>query len=381
MGTRVRWTIAVLAAMLLLSACTAGQSGSGPGSGSAPGGSGAAAQSGAAGGTRTDGKQPAVETVLEQLKTPWSITLHDGTFYMTERGGTVVKKPPGSSAAMERQAVRLVKPVLQQGEGGLLGFVLAPDFARSHHAYAYHTYAEDGETFNRIVLLRETSGGWEEEKPLLERIPGSRYHNGGRLAIGPDGYLYATTGDASEESLSQNKDSLAGKILRLTLDGRIPPDQSSSYVYSYGHRNPQGLTWTPDGTLYSSEHGPSGSPGGHDELNRIERGNNYGWPLVIGDETKPDLVPPLLHSGERAFAPSGIAADPSGQVWVTALVGETLFRYDPKVNKLHVELQQLGRLRDVLVAGDYVYVITSNTDGRGHPKAGDDRLVRFKLPQ
>ncbi|SDC05020.1 Glucose/arabinose dehydrogenase, beta-propeller fold [Paenibacillus sp. UNCCL117] len=319
-----------------------------------------------------------LETAAEKLKTPWAIDFHGDVIYISERGGSMVKLADG---VVQRQKVQLAKPVHQEGEGGFMGFVLTADYADTGQAYAYHTYKEGGQTLNRVVLLKEDGDSWREVKPLLERIPGSRFHNGGRLAIGPDKQLYITTGDAQEESVAQQKDSLAGKILRMTPQGDIPPDNPTpgSYVYSYGHRNPQGIAWSGDGSLYSSEHGPSGAPGGHDEINRIKPAANYGWPLIIGNERKEGMELPLYHSGERAIAPSGIAADGTGGFLVATLVGETLYRFNPQDNRMTVVLQEQGRLRDVKVKDGYAYVITNNTDGRGQAGASDDRLLRFKL--
>ncbi|WP_159887509.1 PQQ-dependent sugar dehydrogenase [Paenibacillus puerhi] len=318
-----------------------------------------------------------LETIAEKLNAPWAMDFHGDFIYISERQGGIVKLAGGK---VQRQQVTLTKPVHQEGEGGFLGFVLAADFASTGQAYAYHTYKEGGQTLNRVVLLKETEGGWQEVKALLERIPGSRFHNGGRLALGPDKQLYITTGDAQDESVSQEKSSLAGKILRMTPQGAVPKDNPipGSYVYSYGHRNPQGIAWSGDGSLYSSEHGPSGSPGGHDEMNRIVPGANYGWPLVIGDERKEGTEPPLYHSGPRAIAPSGIAADKTDGFLVATLVGETLYRFNPQDNRMTAVLQNQGRLRDVRVKDGYVYVITNNTDGRGKAGESDDRLLRFK---
>ncbi|WJH37286.1 PQQ-dependent sugar dehydrogenase [Paenibacillus sp. CC-CFT747] len=211
-------------------------------------------------------------------------------------------------------------------------------------AYAYHTYQEGNRTLNRVVLLQEKNGSWEEQKALLEGIPGGINHNGGRLAIGPDRLLYITTGDSGEEKLAQDPKSLGGKILRMTLDGRVPEDNPfiGSYVYSYGHRNPQGLAWDKQGTMYSSEHGPSGSPGGHDEINVIEKGRNYGWPVIIGDSKKDGMVSPVYQTGDTAIAPSGIAVDTEGKLLVTTLRGEKLFRFDPASRKLTPVLEGEG---------------------------------------
>ncbi|MGG2201542.1 PQQ-dependent sugar dehydrogenase [Paenibacillus validus] len=326
---------------------------------------------------RESGKNASVEVLAEGLRTPWALDFQGSTMYVSEREGTIAKI---EGTSVKRQEVRLRKPLLSEGEGGFLGFVLAPDFTVSKLAFAYHTYKDNGTVWNRVVVLKENAGGWTEQQALLERIPGSLNHNGGRLALGPDKQLYVTTGDSNVPDLAQDLSSLAGKILRMTSDGQVPKDNPfpESYVYSYGHRNSQGIAWTSDGAMYASEHGPSGSPAGHDEMNRIQAGANYGWPLVIGDERREGMLPPLYHTGREAIAPSGIAIGGNGPIYVAALRGEALFRYEPETKSINAVLQHAGRLRDVKVHGGYVYVLTNNTDGRGVPKAGDDRLMRMK---
>lgn len=315
----------------------------------------------------------------DDLNIPWSIEFDGDTVYMSERGGTIVKLD--GDGKQTRQEVRLNKAVQHAGEGGLLGLLLSPDFDASGLAYAYHTYRESGETKNRIALLKLNEGAWEEQRALLEDIPGDLYHNGGRLAFGPDGMLYATTGDAQVPRLAQDKNSLAGKILRMTPDGEIPDDNPfpGSFVYSYGHRNPQGLAWTKDGAMYATEHGPSGRPGGHDEINTIRPGANYGWPDIIGDAEQAGMETPVYHTGDRAIAPSGAAFDDEGRLLVAALVGEALYRFDPATGEMEIAAEGDGRIRDVKVKDGYAYIITNNRDGRGNPVDNDDRLVRLKL--
>jgi glucose/arabinose dehydrogenase len=317
-------------------------------------------------------------TVLaERLRAPWSIQFDGDTIYVSEREGSIVKVSGGS---MTRQKMHLIKPLKVEGEGGFLGIQLAPDFHESRQAYAYHTYQAGGMLMNRVVVLREEAEGWNEIKPLIEGIPGGVIHDGGRLAIGPDNMLYITTGDSGNDKLAQDLRSTAGKILRMTLDGKVPADNPfpGSYVYSYGHRNSQGIAWDKQGRMFSSEHGPSGDPGGHDEINLIEKGRNYGWPVVIGDAKKAGMVSPMYHTGAAAIAPSGIAVDMEGQVLIATLRGEKLYSYNPSTNRLSVVLEREGRLRDVKLHNGGIYVITNNTDGRGKPEPNDDRLLLLK---
>ncbi|HZG86481.1 PQQ-dependent sugar dehydrogenase [Paenibacillus sp.] len=342
-----------------------------------------------AAGTPTPAKEAAqepveagVRTLAEKLRTPWAIEFAGDAIYISEREGSIVRIEQNGTA--ERKPVRLKEAAYPTGEAGFLGFVLAPDFAESKSAFAYHTYEQGGRALNRVVRLEERETEWVETGTLLEGIPGARVHDGGRMAFGPDGMLYVTTGDAGEEELAQDLDSLAGKILRIGPAGAVPEDNPfpGSYVYSYGHRNPQGLAWTADGIMYAAEHGPSGQPGGHDEINVIRPGGNYGWPHVYGDAEQQGMIGPLYHSGEPpAIAPSGIAADETGRLYLATLRGETLFRFDPKTQELVPVLQGEGRLRDVAIRGEYLYVLTNNTDGRGTPAANDDRLLRLPLPK
>jgi glucose/arabinose dehydrogenase len=314
------------------------------------------------------------QVIAKNLQTPWAIDFNGEQIYISERVGTIVKI---DGSKITRQQVKLDKAVKPGGEGGFLGFLLAPNFAATKQAYAYHTYEEAGKTLNRVVILQENEDGWKEVMPLLEGIPGSLNHNGGRLAIGPDHNLYITTGDSTNDDLAQDLTSLGGKILRMTLDGKIPQDNpfANSYVYSYGHRNPQGIAWDSQGLMYSTEHGPSGSPGGHDEINRIESGKNYGWPMIIGDEKKDGMVNPIYQTGETAIAPSGISINADDQLLIAALRGQKLFNYDPKSNKLNVILENQGRLRDVKIHNGKTYIITNNTDGRGGPQSIDDDML------
>ena len=318
----------------------------------------------------------AVEAVMENLEVPWSIEKIGDTFYLTERAGHIVKI---EDEKMERQEIDLQKTLSTAAEAGLLGFVLAPDFPESNQAFAYYTYEDDDGQFNRVVTLRLEDGTWTEEELLLDRIPSGAYHHGGRLKIGPDEKLYATTGDATVRDSAQDMESLGGKILRMNLDGSIPDDNpdSNSYVYSYGHRNPQGLAWSADGELFASEHGNNAN----DEINRIEAGQNYGWPLIEGAQEQEGMIAPLFTSGaETTWAPSGMDYD-NGKLYVAALRGTAVLTFDPTSGEQKEIVTGLGRIRDVLVDGDYLYFITNNSDGRGNPEENGDKLYRLRISE
>lgn len=315
------------------------------------------------------------ESLAAKLNTPWAINYSGGDFYLSERPGTITAVKNGESI---RQYVELRNPLSSVSEAGLLGFVLAPDFSETNEAYAYYTYEEEGgQPFNRIVLLELQTDQWRETEVLIDGIPSGNFHHGGRLALGPDGKLYATAGDASEPELAQDLDSLAGKILRLNPDGSIPEDNPfpNSYVYSYGHRNPQGLAWAEDGTMYASEHGPSAN----DEINEIKAGVNYGWPEITGDETKDGMESPLFTSGDnQTWAPSGIAFH-DGKLYAAGLRGEAVLRFDLESGEVEEYISNLGRIRDVLVSDRQLYFISNNTDGRGTPGENDDQLYTVPL--
>ena len=329
-----------------------------------------------------------VETVAENLSIPWSIDFApDGRIFFSERTGTM-------QVIDDKIQKQIIVLDVGNGEGGMLGIALDPDFKSNHYIYIYYTYNEVLSTKNKLVRFIESNNVLVEDKILLDDIPGASYHDGGRIKFGPDGKLYITTGDAGNPNSSQNLDSVAGKILRINSDGSIPDDNPflNSPVYSYGHRNPQGIDWNQSGMLIATEHGPSGFQGvGHDEINLIKAGANYGWPHVIGDETMDGMTSPLLHSGVDTWAPSGASFYYSDQIpqwngkyFVASLRGEHLLVIDFDVdfnitshNKLF--LGEYGRLRDVVQGPDGLYVLTSNQDGRGAPSSNDDRILRITL--
>lgn len=330
-----------------------------------------------------------VETVAERLTIPWGIDwTPDGMILFTERNGNL---------RVIQNGELLQDPLLSLGvggvEGGMLGVAVDPDYSENNYIYLYYTYNEFLSTFNKLVRYQLVDGVVSEDKVLLDGIPGGPFHDGGRIQFGPDGKLYITTGDAANPELSQDLNSLGGKILRINSDGTIPDDNpwKDSPVYSIGHRNPQGMDWDDSGNLIATEHGPSGWRGNaHDEINVIISGGNYGWPDVIGDETMDGLQNPILHTGDDTWAPSGAEfyngnkiPQWTGKYFVATLHGSHLHMidFDLQDNSVisHEKIFQddFGRLRDVQTGPDgFLYLLTSNQDGRGTPDANDDRILR-----
>ncbi|MGE8203078.1 PQQ-dependent sugar dehydrogenase [Heyndrickxia sp. NPDC080065] len=309
-------------------------------------------------------------SILNKLNVPWAITKHKNTFYISERNGYIVSLNTRNNQFI-RSPVETNKTIYQEGEGGFLGIELTSNFEKSQQAFAYHTYQENGVTLNRVILIQKQREAWKEVKVLLEEIPGSPIHNGGRIKIGPDQKLYVTAGDASVTKDAQMLSTLSGKILRMEQDGLIPKDNpfNGSYVYSYGHRNPQGLVWDEQGKMYSSEHGPIA----HDEINIIEAGHNYGWPIIEGDKSREGMETPFYQTGDTTWAPSGIQYK-DGKLYIATLRGEALRIFDLKTKKSTTLKGNFGRIRDVYIDGEKLYFISNNLDGRGSPTDQDDQL-------
>ncbi len=338
-----------------------------------------------------------VTTVAGGFDTIWEVAWGpDGALWVTERPGTISRVNPATGVVTRAGTVS----VNEIGEGGLMGLAFHPDFATQPYVYVAHTYSAGNGVRNRVVRLRWNGTALGTPEVLLDNLPGSSVHNGARLAVGSDRLLYVTIGDASNTALPQDRAALAGKILRLTLDGAPAPGNAlGGYVYTMGHRNPQGLAFAPDGALYSTEHGPSDN----DEVNRIEAGRNYGWPEVRGmcdgdagpNErtfcTANNVVEPLA-TWTPTIAPAGVvfydaALIPSwrGNLLFTSLKGSALYRLVLSSDGRRVTAQQklfegtYGRLRAIAVGPDgSVYLGTSNRDGRGSPGAEDDRILRVR---
>lgn len=318
-----------------------------------------------------------VTEIARGLDVPWGIAfLPDGTALVTERNTRrIMAVGPGSGdAGLTVTPVQTIDEARASGEGGLLGIAVSPDYATDGLIFVYYTADND----NRIARL--TLGGTPE--PIVTGIPNSSIHNGGRLAFGPDGYLYASTGDGGNSSHSQDLGSLGGKILRLTKDGQPAPGNpfpQAPLVWTYGHRNVQGLAWDPMDRMFATEFGQST----WDEINRIEPGQNYGWPTVEGIAEDPSFVDPIQqwHTSDAscsgaAFAGSVLVAAclRGARAWLLRIDGGGLVEGVP----VAALSGQYGRLRAATAAPDgSIWISTSNRDGRGQPRDGDDLILRL----
>ncbi|WP_420718669.1 PQQ-dependent sugar dehydrogenase [Streptomyces sp. NRRL S-813] len=376
----------VLAAALLLAAgCDSG--GTPSGQGAAPGRT-TAAQSSPSGQAPGETAPPAkgsvkvLRTVTEGLDSPWGLApLPGGGLLVSSRDKATITRVDDRTG--KQTELGTVSGAAPEGEGGLLGIALSPGYVSDHMIYAYFTSASD----NRIVRML-----YDPKKPAGEQlgapdtifkgIPKGVIHNGGRIAFGPDGMLYAGTGESGERGLAQDKKSLGGKILRLTPEGGPAPGNPfpDSPVYSYGHRNVQGLAWDGKQRLFASEFGQDT----WDELNAIKPGDNYGWPDAEGRSSDPKYHDPIAQWHTDEASPSGIAYA-EGSVWMTGLRGQRLWRIPLKGTEASAPPQAFltdtyGRLRTVAAAGgDRLWLVTSNTDGRGNPKKGDDRILEVEV--
>lgn len=352
----------------------------------------------------------AVENWITGLEAPWSLVfLPDGRALVSERPGRIRLIRRGHLAPEPYAVFETTRGasgiggfflnLFARGEGGLMGLAVHPNFPKAPYIYAMYTWRGQGGVRNRIVRLRDHGDHGTFDKIILGGVPGALFHNGGRIAFGPDGMLYATTGEIFERRMAQDLKALGGKILRIDPEGNIPADNPfpGSPVWSYGHRNPQGLAWHPEtGQLFQSEHGPSGEVGfgAHDEINIIEKGRNYGWPLIVGAPGKAPFADPIVMWPKNSVPPAGIAFH-QGDLYIATLRSEALIRLKlarsdrrfrvTAIERLFAENEDdgvIGRLRDAVSGPDgALYVLTSNRDGRGNPRPGDDKILRLRVAQ
>jgi len=312
--------------------------------------------------------------VATDLEAPWSILrLDSGSTLISERDSGLIKE---LTADGEVRTVGEVESARFGGEGGLLGLAVQPDDQSA--IYTYLT-TDDDNRIERIELTGDAGAyGLGATSEILTGVEQAGNHNGGRIAFGPDGMLYATVGDANGRDHAQDLDSLNGKILRMTPDGDVPDDNpfDGSLVYSYGHRNPQGIAWDNNGQLFAAEFGQDT----WDEFNRIEAGGNYGWPEVEGivDGGDDEFINPLHQWATDDASPSGLAFV-NGTFFMAALKGERIWQVYPDGEPVDAATG-FGRIRDVTAGPDgTLWALTNNTDGRGSPAVDDDRILQFDL--
>lgn len=327
-----------------------------------------------------------VTMVAARLDIPWDLELSsDNRLLVSERGGTI--RSVDLTNGVVSEALYTFEAVGRNGEQGLMGMALDPDYTLNGYVYVCVSELVSGRYRNQVVRLVDSGDAMEFDTVILDSIPAAKNHAGCRVAIGPDNYLYVTVGDALDGSLAQDPDSLAGKILRMNLDGGIPADNpTNSLVYSLGHRNPQGIDWHPEsGALYASEHGPSvfdGPPGG-DEINLIVPGGNYGWPVVSHERTREGMIDPVglytpaIAPASAVFYDNVALPQFRHKLLLGGLRGEDIYvvTVDSTPTKTERLGLNLGRIRDIVVSSQgNIFFGTSNTDGRGSPKETDDGI-------
>lgn len=320
------------------------------------------------------------EILVTNLDKPWAIAFADERIFVSEKSGKIHVVTP--SGKLDSPLISLQTPEIFGG--GLLGITTHPDFENNHYLYAYYTYEENENLWNKVIRITEENNKSVEVITILDKIPGSAFSNGGVIKFGPDGKLYVGTGSVSDYSDEpQNLDSLAGKILRLNDDGTIPSDNpfEKSYVFTLGHRNPTGIAWNSQGQMYATDSGPTKN----DEINLIKAGSNYGWPEVQCFSKIVNLVNPLecfdpgLEPGGIIFY-SGDKFDIDNQMILATQKATNLFKVQINDDGVNLDriLSGVGRIRDVGQGSDgYVYIITTNTDGKAFPAPDDDKLLRI----
>lgn len=325
-----------------------------------------------------------IRIIAQNLDVPWAIDIAvDNRIFFTEK--------PGRLGMIHANGTLASEPVVNIhtediGEAGLMGLALHPNFTQNHIMYVYHTYANNGGLYNKVLMLTEKNNKIVNSKTVLDGIPASDSNNGGRIKFGPDGKIYVSTGDSETPELAQNTKSLAGKLLRLNDDGTIPDDNPipESPVYSYGHRDIQGFAWHPiTKKLYASEHGPAGN----DEVNIIEPGSNYGWPIEVCNHST-SSAPIRFETPEYCFnpeiAPSGLTIAASNKlgyqndILFTTLRGSHLHHIDLETRIQDNVLVGYGRLSDIVEAHDgSLYVLTTNRNAIGIGNANDDHILQI----
>ncbi|WP_104045957.1 PQQ-dependent sugar dehydrogenase [Arthrobacter sp. ZGTC412] len=312
------------------------------------------------------------QAITTGLQAPWSVVFRNGTPLVSERNSARILELSADGSA---RPIGTVEGVADRGEAGLLGLAVGS----GGDLYVYSTAADGNRVQRFTVTGAPGSLSLGQPDTLLSGIPAAGNHDGGRIAFGPDGMLYVTTGDAGQRDSAQDRNSLAGKILRMAPDGGVPDDNPfpGSLTYSYGHRNPQGLAWTDDGTLFATEFGQNT----WDELNIITPGANYGWPTVEGIAGREGFVDPVQQWQPGGASPSGMA-HAGGTLFIANLRGQVLRSVpvsDPSNSTDHYS-REFGRIRDVALSPDgQLWFLTNNTDGRGDPKPGDDQILAVPL--